>query len=94
MKKMSEQKETSIECSCRCCKLNFEINDWTIDENRCLDYIFSFTSNYLGKKNGRLRAMWKALLGKETYYAELCTNKEEAVNFLETALKMIKESKN
>ena len=84
---------TEIECNCRCSKLNFEVEEWgDKDSGKATDYIFSFTSNYLGKQNSRLRAVWKALLGKEVYYAEVCCDKEEAVKFLEESLRMIKEN--
>ena len=92
--KYSKRSISEIECTCRCSKLNFEVEEWTgkIDEGRIIDYTFSFTSNFLGKSNGRLRAVWNALLGKEVYYAEVCCDKEEAVRFLEESLRMIKEN--
>lgn len=84
---------TEIECKCRCSKLNFEVEEWgDKDSGKITDVTFSFTSNYLGKQNLRLRAVWKALLGKEVYYAEVCCDKEEAVKFLEESLRMIKEN--
>ena len=88
-----KRNHTEIECKCRCSKLNFEAEEWGDKDNgKITDVSFSFTSNYLGKQNSRLRAVWKALLGKEVYYAEVCCDKEEAVKFLEESLRIIKEN--
>ena len=88
-----KRNHTEIECNCRCSKLNFEVEEWgDKGSGKITDVNFSFTSNFLGKSNGRLRAVWKALLGKEVYYAEICCDKEEAIKFLEESLRMIKEN--
>lgn len=88
--KTSIRKQVNLECDCRCCKINFEIEDWNIKELGT-DYTFSFTSDYLGGKVSRLRTAWRALTGREVIYAELCTSREDAKKFLEDCLRAIDE---
>jgi hypothetical protein len=92
MKKLevSVRKQVSLECDCRCSKINFEVEDWSLEELGT-DYTFSFTSDYLGGKVSRLRAAWRALTGRDVIYAEICTSREDAKKFLEDCLKVIDE---
>ena len=91
---MVETRKTQIDCECRCCKLEFTVDEYEWGDNSFLsDYTFSFNSNYLGKQNSRWRAAWNALTGKETIYSELCTTKAQARKFLEECLKLVEESK-
>lgn len=88
--KASIRKQVGLECDCRCCKINFEVEDWDI-EGLGTDYTFSFTSSYLGGRVSRLRAAWRALTGREVIYAEICTSREDAKKFLEDCLRAIDE---
>lgn len=87
---VSVRKQVSLECDCRCSKINFEVEDWD-RKDFGTDYTFSFTSNYLGGKVSQLRAAWRALTGKEVIYAEICTSREDAKKFLEDCLSAIDE---
>ena len=80
--------EQSIECQCGCCKLNITLFNWEEDEVG-----ISFSSNYLGKQNSRFKALLNCLKGKEIAYAELLLEKQEAINYFEKVLKMLKEEK-
>lgn len=85
-------KSKELECDCRCCKLLFEKEKWKDEEDTT--YSFSFVSNYLGAKNSRLKKAWKALTGKNVYYAEVLKeqkDKQEIIDFLEEILKIVKE---
>ena len=88
---MVETRKTEIDCECRCCKLEFIVDEWDCDL-LLPDYTFSFSTSYLGKQNSRWRAAWNALTGKETIYSELCTTKAQARKFLEECLKLVEES--
>ena len=84
------KEEKIIECECGCQKLVVDLFNWGNDDE---DVGISFVSSYLGNKRSKLRALWKCLRNKETYYAEVLMSREKAINFFEKVLEMLKKEK-
>lgn len=80
--------EEIVECECGCCKVIVDLYDWLDKKD---EVGISFVSSYLGNRRNKLRAIWNCLKNKETYYAEALVNREEAIDFFERVLRMLKE---
>lgn len=53
---MVETRKTEIDCECRCCKLEFIVDEWDCDL-LLPDYTFKFSTSYLGKQKSRWRGL-------------------------------------
>lgn len=80
---LKKLKRVSLPCVCRCCSV-------VVEDYRDGEVGISFESNYLGRQNGRLKRIWKALTDKEICYAETINYKKDVIHFLEETLKMLK----
>jgi hypothetical protein len=83
------ENEVSIDCTCGCCRVNVLKYDWD-DEDYPENVSISFTNNYLAENTNRFQRAWRELMGKRVYHAEACCTTEDAIKFLEDALKMLK----
>lgn len=77
------KKTVEMDCECDCCSIKVE----AFDENVAG---ITFQTNYLGRQNGCIKRAFKALIGKETCYAEAINYKKDVIHFLEETLKMLK----
>lgn len=80
--------EKIIECECGCSKIVVDLFDWNDKED---EVGISFTSNYLGNKRNKLKALLNCFKNKETYYAEVLINRGRAIRFFEEVLEMLKD---
>lgn len=83
------ENEISIDCNCGCNRLLItkSKHDKYIDPE---NISISFVNNYLASDTNRFQRAWRELRGKRTYYAEVILTSEDAIEFLENAIKMIK----
>lgn len=79
--------EEIIECECGYCKVVVDLFDWTDKKD---EVGISFVSSYLGNKRNKFKAILNCLKNKETYYAEALMDKEKAIDFFESVLRMLK----
>ena len=82
---MNNEKIVRLPCKCGCSSA-IVVENWWEDE-----ISIRFESSYLGKENGRLKRALNAFKDKETCYAEVMCNTEEAKHFLKNALELIEE---
>lgn len=84
---MSEKKkDVYLPCQDRCTTLNFTYDEEGFLKNYCT---FSFLTDNLVKNYGikeRIKDAWRILTGKPIYYAEVLTEKEDAIKFLTDCL--------
>lgn len=90
------EEEVSLDCSCHCCKVVFNITH-DKDTPELTIYSLSFLDSYRKNHIGKLKKIWNIIRGKDNYYAEVCREGkegEEFKKFFERALCMLKDKQN